>query len=198
MTHAVKQQQCTNESVILKRSCRIVIGIVPVKLSERLPGKHLLKIGEITILESVIRRIRTVMDVEVYSKISIPVPYLQDNSSNIMELVSELSGKYDAFFLAGGDMPFFTVSDVKTMLDRFHGRAIVPRHQDGQIEPLFAIYSGSLKPENNLVAMIARMNPVYIETSEFSRYAFFNINTESDYRNALEIARNIGESHKMK
>ena len=175
-----------------------MIAIVPVKLSERLPGKHLLKIGGTTMLESITQTIGAVMDVVVYSKISVPVPYLQDSSSNIMELVSELSEKYGSFMLVGGDMPFFTVSDLKKMLDSFQGRAIVPRHHDGQIEPLFAIYSGKLKPEHSLMGMIARMNPVYIDTSEFSPYAFFNINTEKDYHEALEIMKNIVETGKMK
>ena len=259
----------------MKRSCRNVIGIVPVKLSERLPGKHLLKIGGTTVLESIIGRIGAVMEVVVYSKISVPVPYLQDSSSNIMELVSDLSEKYGAFMLVGGDMPFFTVSDVKKMLDNFHGRAVVPRHHDGRIEPLFAIYnilskkaptfreemncdrrvnkvqrnidsvpmgsgeltpdkppkkdggrwsktfgiheegtvgeagtsdalawrgcqSGKLKPEDSLTGMIARMNPVYIDASEFSQYAFFNINTEADYREALEILKDMDETGEMK
>ena len=175
-----------------------MIGIVPVKLSERLPGKHLLKLGGTTVLESIIGRIGAVMEVVVYSKISVPVPYLQDSSSNIMELVSDLSEKYGAFMLVGGDMPFFTVSDVKKMLDNFHGRAVVPRHHDGRIEPLFAIYSGKLKPEDSLTGMIARMNPVYIDASKFSQYAFFNINTEADYREALEILKDMDETGEMK
>jgi molybdopterin-guanine dinucleotide biosynthesis protein A len=80
------------------------------------------------------------------------------------------------------------------LLDGFQGRSIVPRHHDGKIEPLFAIYSGKLKPEHSLIDMIARMNPVYIDASKFSKYAFFNINTEVDYTTALEIEKNMGKS----
>lgn len=176
----------------------MVIAIVPVKLSQRLPGKHMLKIGGITLLESVVKRISMVMEVEVYSKIDISFPHLPDSSSNIMELVSGLSERYGTFMLVGGDMPFFTVSDVRKMLDGFRSRAVVPRHPDGRIEPLFSIYSGKVRPENSLMAMIARMNPVYIESSEFSRYAFFNINTEVDYEEALEIMKKMVETGKMK
>ncbi|MCL5881634.1 MAG: hypothetical protein M1592_03510 [Candidatus Thermoplasmatota archaeon] len=176
----------------------MVIAIVPVKLSQRLPGKHMLKIGGTSILESVVKRISTVMEVEVYSKIDISFPHLPDSSSNIMELVSGLSERYGTFMLVGGDMPFFTVSDVRKMLDGFHGRSIVPRHHDGKIEPLFAIYSGKLKPEHSLIVMIARMNPVYIDASKFSKYAFFNINTEVDYEQALEIMKKMVETGKMK
>ncbi|MEM0156775.1 MAG: NTP transferase domain-containing protein [Thermoplasmataceae archaeon] len=171
-----------------------MLGIIPVKMSERLPGKHLLKIGGTTLLESVVNRVSAVMEVQVYSRVSIPIPYVPDSSSNIMELVSELTVKYGAFMLVGGDMPFFTLGDLKKLLDNYSGRAAVPRHPDGRIEPMFAIYSGKLKPQKNLIAMIHAMKPVYIDAAEFSRYAFFNINTEEDYRNATGIRNKMDES----
>jgi len=42
------------------------------------------------------------------------------------------------------------------------------------------------------------MNPVYIDASKFSKYAFFNINTEVDYEQALEIMKKMVETGKMK
>ncbi len=169
-------------------------AIIPVKMSERLPGKHLLKIGSTTMLESVVKRVSTVMDVQVYSKIRIPFPYVPDNSSNIMELVSGLTEKYGAFMLVGGDMPFFTSLDLEKMLENYKGKAVVPRHPDGRIEPMFTIYAGRLQPQRNLIAMIEAMKPVYIDASEFSKYAFFNVNTQEDYRNAIEIMNAMGNS----
>ncbi len=162
-------------------------AIIPVKMSRRLPGKHLLKIGSKTLIETVIDKVSPVCKVEVYSRIDLPVPYVRDNSENIMQLLSTLSRLYDTFIMVGGDMPFFTVDDIRLLISSFKGTTTVPRHSNGRLEPLFAIYSGILDPGRNLESMILSSGASFIDAGSFSKLAFFNINTMDDYRKAIGL-----------
>lgn len=156
-------------------------------MSQRLPGKHLLKIGSKTLIETVTERLSSLCNVEVYSRIDLPVPHVKDSSENIMQLLSSLSKLYGKFILVGGDMPLFEVEDILTLISNFKGVTTVPRHLNGQLEPLFAIYSGTLEPGRNLESMILSAGARFIDAGLFSPLAFFNINTMDDYKKALRI-----------
>lgn len=162
-------------------------AVVPVKLSTRLPGKHFLKLGSKPILEIIVEKLKTVAEVSIYSKVHLDFPHELELSPDIMHLVSLLSQKFNAFILVAGDMPFFTVEDLEILIRSFSGRTVVPRDSDGSLQPLFAIYSGKMSPGRNLAEMISSANHQYIDSSIFSKYAFFNVNTHEDYIKAIRI-----------
>ena len=165
----------------------IMIAIIPVKLSERLPGKHLMKIGDKAIIEHVFEKVSKVFETYIYSKVELPLPFIHDDSSNILDLVYSLRTKYGSFALIGGDMIFFTVEDLTTLLKSFKWGPVVPSDGDGDYEPMFSIYAGKPEPTRNLREALISKNTVYISRSKFSGLAFFNINTKDDFEKALII-----------
>ena len=164
-----------------------MIAVIPVKLSERLPGKHLLKIGGKTVIEHVYEKVSRVFETHIYSKMDIPLPFIKDESVNIMELVYGLRRKYGTFAFIGGDMMFFTEDDLITLKNMYRGNPVVPSDGEGDYEPLFSIYTGDPVPAKNLRDALITENTTYIPRSSFSRNAFFNINTEADYKYALDL-----------
>lgn len=165
-----------------------MIAIIPVKLSERLPKKHLLPFNGKTIIEIVYEKVSEVFDTIVYSKIELPVPYIRDTSENIMELVYRLKQEYGSFALIGGDMVFFTKEDLEMLKSNYSGHAVVPRGANGEIEPMFSIYSGKGPLTKNLREALISEETDYIEKERFSKNAFFNVNTEEDYLKAQKIS----------
>jgi len=166
---------------------------IPVKTSERLPGKHLMKICGRPMLDIVREKLSQIGEVVILSKLNIPFPYEYDHSENIMELVYGLSMTNDSFMIVAGDMPFFTPKDLNIILSAFSGKSIVPVHNNGRMEPLFAIYSGRLEMGTNLRDMLRRSGFVGIDAGLFSKNAFFNVNTQSDLSKANEICKNCFE-----
>lgn len=167
----------------------IMIAVIPVKLSERLPMKHLLPFNGTTIIEQVYHNVSEVFETIVYSKIELPVPYVKDDSDNIMELVYKLRREYGSFALIGGDMVFFTKRDLELLKSSFSGHCVVPRGPDGSIEPMFSIYSGIGEKTKNLREALISPETVYIGKERFSTGCFFNVNTEEDYTEAQEILK---------
>lgn len=164
-----------------------MIAIIPVKLSERLPGKHLMEIGGKAIIEHVYEKVSRVFETYIYSKVDLPLPYIRDNSENIMELVFSLRKKYGSFALIGGDMLFFTEHDLAVLKSAFNGYPVVPGNGEHDCEPMFSIYAGDPVPTRNLREALAGKNTVYIPREIFSKYAFFNINTREDYEKASNL-----------
>ncbi len=164
-----------------------MIGIIPVKKPARLENKHLLKLGNYSILKIIYDEVSSVMETVIYSKIDLSLPYVPDRSDNIIDLVLNLSAKYHEFFLIGGDMPFFTIDDLQLMMGKFSGKILVPIHSDHSFEPLFCIYSGDLKKGKSLREVILQADYIGLRDSLFSKYAFFNVNTEEDYQRAISI-----------
>lgn len=164
-----------------------MIAIIPVKLSERLPGKHMMKIGEKAIIEHVYEKVSQVFETYIYSKVELPIPFIRDDSANIMELVYTLRNKYGTFAMIGGDMVFFTEEDLIKLKKAYNGNPVVPSNGKGDYEPMFSIYAGTPVRTKNLREALITENTVYIPRREFSRNAFFNINTREDYENAISI-----------
>lgn len=164
-----------------------MIAIIPVKLSVRLPGKHLMKIGEKTIIEHVYQKVSKVFETYIYSKIDLPLPFIHDKSENIMDLVFNLKKRYGTFAMIGGDMVFFNENDLKILKESYRGGPVVPGDGYEDYEPMFSIYSGEPKLTRNLREALTGETTVYIPKSKFSKYAFYNINTSEDYRNAISI-----------
>ena len=184
-----------NKDVISPRSVTLgfsmvlqpMIAIIPVKLSERLPGKHLMKIGGKAIIEHVYDKVSRVFETYIYSKVELPLPFIRDDSPNIMGLIYKLRKIYGSFALIGGDMLFFTVEDLNTLKAAYNGNPVVPSDGEGDYEPMFSIYAGAPEPTKNLREALVSENTVYIPRKSFSEYAFFNINTKGDFDQAEKI-----------
>ncbi len=195
-----------NKDVISYRSAtldfskilRAMIAIIPVKLSERLPGKHLMKIGGKAIIEHVHDKVSKVFETFIYSKVELPLPFISDNSPNIMSLIYNLSKNYGSFALIGGDMPFFTVEDLNTLKAAYNGHPVVPSDGEGDYEPMFSIYAGEPEPTKNLREALLTDNTVYIPRKSFSQNAFFNINTKGDFDQAVKIYEDLKKTGKIK
>lgn len=172
-----------------------MIAIIPVKLSERLPGKHLLNVDGKAIIEHVLEKVSGVFETYIYSKMDIPLPHIHDDSANIMDLVYRLRKKYGTFALIGGDMLFFTREDLLTLRNAYSGYPVVPSDGEGDYEPMFSIYAGDPRPTRNLREALITENTTYIPRSSFSRYAFFNINTKTDYDYALGLYGELKEKN---
>ncbi len=166
-----------------------MIAVIPVKLSQRLPRKHLLPFNGKTIIEEVYQKVSEVFETFVYSKIDLPVPFVRDDSENIMELVYRLRKRYGTFALIGGDMVFFTAEDLKLLESSFSGHPVVPRGKDGSVEPMFSIYTGKGEMTENLRGALISSETVYIDKHKFSKYCFFNVNTAEDYEEAQKILK---------
>lgn len=164
-----------------------MLAVIPVKLSERLPGKHLLELGGKTILQRIYDKVSQVFETMIYSRVDIPMKHVADQSRNIMELVYNLRKEYGTFALIGGDMPFFTDQDLRVIRDSYRGTPVTPVDETGNIEPMFSIYSGRPEMTSNLREALKFPETVYIDRSRFSRYAFFNINTMDDYETAKKL-----------
>ena len=164
-----------------------MIAVIPVKLSVRLPGKHFLKFGNETMIERIYRKVSSVTETVIYSKIDLPVPYVVDDSHDIMHLVNALKAKYNEFALIGGDMPFFTVDDLRKLLSGYNGTPVTPVDSDGNIEPLFSIYRGGTVKAKNLREALVTSDTKFIPKEQFSSMAFFNVNTVEEYVSALRI-----------
>jgi len=102
------------------------------------------------------------------------------------------------------DTPFINRESLENLLSYMETAesnnhlCIVPRHENGHIEPLFSLYSrSSLKVLERLLKkrrefplreFIERLNPLYIpaEKIDRSKRVFTNINTFQDLRRAIE------------
>ena len=166
--------------------------VIPVKYSERLPYKHFLTLGGRSLLEIALDKSLRLGKCSIYSKIELPVPFELDTSENIIDLMNNLTSEIEGSFLVlGPDMPFIKESDIELLVQMSKGKPIIPVHQDGQYEPMFAIYEHGMKFERSLFESF-RINKVRtVPTSRFSSRAFFNINTPEDYLMALRIYRGI-------
>lgn len=174
----------------LTSSCS-VISYIPVKASERLPGKHMMELCGRPMIEIIRSRLRQLGEVIIESRIDLPMPCERDDSASIMHLIGELSTRNQAFMLVAGDMPFFTSEDVRLLVSRFAGKITVPVHEDGKMEPLFAIYSGRIEPGKSMHSMISGAGFDAVDAGSFSEFAFFNVNTQSEYVKATELCKKL-------
>lgn len=164
--------------------------MIPVKYSERLPYKHFLTLGGRTLLEIAIEKAERFGKTTVYSRIDLPVSYEKDRGRSIIDLMNMVSSKVSgSFLMMGPDMPFIMESDISRLIELSDGEPIIAVHEDGQYEPMFAIYRHGMTFERSLHETFRREKIRVADTSEFSSNAFININTPEDYIRALEIFR---------
>lgn len=123
-------------------------AVVFVKKSERFPGKHMTKIGNTTMIDSVVSRIlKSSMKSEV-------VVFTKDSSvtTGLCEVVEDTTEgtivdsilaallKFGDIFAFAGDMPCISSDVIDEMIAHSKGTSLIPVHADGLIEPLHSIY----------------------------------------------------------
>jgi len=101
------------------------------------------------------------------------------------------------------DMPFLNTELLGNMVELSHGfDAVVPRWQNGMLEPLHAVYAKNCldimkkRLENDQLGIYRFLNEInvrYIEEEECKRFdpellSFFNINHEADLKRATRLA----------
>ena len=111
------------------------------------------------------------------------------------------------------DMPFLNTGLLRYMVKQSRDfDAVVPRLEEGKLEPLHAIYSkgylDSIKTqlEGNELEAYSMLNPArvrYVERAECLRFdpqllSFFNINYQSDLDHAVELAAKYDNKLKSK
>ena len=142
-------------------------------------------------------------DPEMYDFLDAPfVPDIYEGGGCLAGLhAGLLSARGESCFFAACDMPFLNVELVR-YLDKFSGEydLVVPVSRSG-LEPLHAFYSkqnclphierqldeGNLK----VIEFFDKINTREITVDEMNKYdprelSYFNINTETDYKNALK------------
>ena len=101
------------------------------------------------------------------------------------------------------DMPFLNTKLLGNMVELSHGfDAVVPRWQNGMLEPLHAVYAKNCldimkkRLENDQLGIYRFLNEInvrYIEEEECKQFdpdllSFFNINHEADLKRATKLA----------
>jgi molybdopterin-guanine dinucleotide biosynthesis protein A len=115
--------------------------------ARRLPGKFLLPMGGMPILgrarDAVLSAGLDVVAVCV-SPVDLPgLTILPDryDAGPLGGLETVLEHTREPFFLFGGDMPFLDPGAIRTMVEAFDGRTLVPLNSEGRREVLHAVYS---------------------------------------------------------
>lgn len=113
-----------------------------------------------------------------------------------------LASRYSHSIVVACDMPFLNIELLRYMLELSRGfDVVVPRLEEGMIEPLHAIYAKSClsnmktRLESNQLkvhSFLDTMNVRYVERAECQRFdpqllSFFNINYQSDLERAIEL-----------
>lgn len=94
------------------------------------------------------------------------------------------------------DSPLISKKDVDILISKIkeakNNLCIIPKHKNGFIEPLFALYKREsliylrkiiLEKDNlSIRYFIKHLNPMYINSELFDKKAFYNINTIEDLR----------------
>jgi len=178
-----------------------LLAVVLIGKSRRFPNKHFFEINRglrlIDIVFDSLRRAKC--EILVYSKIpfSSPFPLLEDKEEWILPSLIFLfeflfkMGRREVL-IVGGDMPLISVEGIEFLMSCFSSNdlALVPRWQNGYLEPLFAIY----KPELSLhlressgrgirslqKAIREAPHVKFVEAESFPPHTFFNVNDLKD------------------
>lgn len=103
-------------------------------------------------------------------------------------------------FVIGADMPFFNLK-IAEYLSGMKGEAVVPRHPNNFIEPLYAFYEPSIcegikeflgNGNKRIRDFLPSISTAYVSTGDLRTYdpdllCFFNVNTKEDLKRAREL-----------
>lgn len=177
-------------------------AVIFVKMSERLPGKHMLDICG----KPMIKRINDILvesgqfeDVIVYSKYpSLEVrgiEIVKDQSiDSILDSIIEAITEFREFLAVAGDIPLLDNQIILKVLNNYRGHPIAPVSYDGNIEPLFAIYNDSMlekikeySKNNKKIFPFLERNFGLIRLDQKESEKLLNINTKKDYETARKL-----------
>ncbi|MBI2848224.1 MAG: molybdenum cofactor guanylyltransferase [Chloroflexi bacterium] len=114
-----------------------------------------------------------------------------------------LAASYPYSIVVACDMPFLNTGLLRHMVELCEGfDAVVPRLDNGMVEPLHAVYASSCRDEVKaqlergqleVDALYGAIRVRYIEREEYQRFdpdiiSFFNVNKEADLERAFAIA----------
>ncbi len=181
-----------------------MISLVFVKESQRLPGKHLLDFCG----EPMLKRICRILEetghfdrVVVYSKYRDlqldGCTVEKDNSGGaLIDSILSALDSYGTFLAVGGDMPLIDGDLVRSLMESYHKKPIAATDFAGTIEPLFAVYDGSVKEGMEAFSKnTKRIFPFLQEkfdlfrVDEVSSLKLFNVNTRDELETARALAK---------
>ncbi|MGC8672653.1 MAG: NTP transferase domain-containing protein [Thermoplasmata archaeon] len=176
----------------------MVIAVIPIGNSVRLKNKHFLTLGNKRIIDIIVENLyqsNLFDEIVVYSMVNFDINYakfVKDNEGKgpIDVLINSLKKFNTNIFFIGGDIPFFSMKSIKNMLLYPDNLSIIPKWENGYMEPLHALYSISAlnyPRKDSFHEFIEQIPKVFIKAEKFPEYEFFNINTFKDYTIAKEI-----------
>ncbi len=187
-----------------------MLAVVFVGTSRRFPGKHFIEVRPgLRMIDLVINRLQAIgLDVLVYSKVFFrcSAPLMIDREDWILpsfiSLLRKLGDKGIGEIIAiGGDMPLICGEGINLLLKEFSDPdvAVVPRWENGYMEPLHAIYrsvmarfleealKGGIKSLHSAIEKTPCVK--FIEAELFPSNIFFNVNVPRDLMRLREILR---------
>lgn len=185
-----------------------MLAVVFVGSSKRLPNKHFMEVKPgLRLIELLLNSLKGAgLEILVFSKIDFnyPAPFLKDPTEWIIPAFLYLSEelhkrKVKEFIAVAGDMPLISSRSVKLLVENLSrdSLALIPRWENGWLEPLFAIYRlpffKSLElafkgGARSLQSAIRDCQGVsFIKAELFPSYTFFNVNNLEDLFKLREI-----------
>lgn len=187
---------------------RLTIVLLAGGRATRLPGKLDLRIGDESMLERVARRLRLsgcplVLSVRSAAPLAgalTDVPHISDAYADAGPLGGLASAAAHVttplLFAAAADLPHLDARAIDAVVQRYEAEtapveAVVPRHPDGTIEPLAALYdthalrasaeraiaNGRLRVSDTLRSL----RVVYHEIPAVEESLYHNVNTAEDF-----------------
>ncbi|MDA8217023.1 MAG: molybdenum cofactor guanylyltransferase [Dehalococcoidales bacterium] len=172
-----------------------------------------LRVGDETLLGRVVARLAGVVEeVFVVGRVPTELPSSVRAVSDLRPGAGSLGGIFTALSFAQGsrclvvacDMPFLNRRLLAYLLDLSPGYDVVIPRDDGNVEPLHAVYAKTcLEPirvvleegGHRIVDFFPRVRVRYVEKQEIAVFdpelrSFFNVNTPAEFRQALAIEGN--------
>ncbi|MGC9176246.1 MAG: NTP transferase domain-containing protein, partial [Thermoplasmata archaeon] len=166
----------------------MVIALIPIGDSKRLKNKHFLNIGGKKIIEIIVDKISNISffeDIVIYSTVPVKIKNTnliidQEKKGPLNVLLKVLKIYEKNVFLLAGDMPFISAEYIEKMLIYPEQLSVIPRWENGYLEPMHALYSKSCLNYNEKESFhefIKYIPKIFLKAENFPRYQFFNINT---------------------
>ncbi len=182
-------------------------AVVLVGNSRRFPKKHLKYIGKRRLIDLVVNNLKNMgFDVVVYSKYEFPIsaPLIIDKEDWLLpSLISLLKKIGKGVFVFGGDMPLIQWEAVEKMIPHLSHAVVVPKWENGYLEPLHAYYTPKIIPLFEEVmlsekpslhgAILKCRDAYYVDAEKMPPLTFFNVNRPEDF----EVLKNILEHTKI-
>jgi molybdopterin-guanine dinucleotide biosynthesis protein A len=186
----------------------VTIAVLAGGLATRLPGKLSLRIGDESMLERVIRRLaRSRYPMVLSVRAALPMIAAERQIADAFADKGPLGGLASVaahistplLFAAAADLPNIDERAVEACVRRYEAsvadgadpEAVVPRHADGRIEPLAALYAtralhaaadeALAHDRLRVSAVLDRLRTVYFDVTPVEESSYHNVNTAADF-----------------